>query len=77
MDMASAARGPNSPFAYLFLAITYGEAGREEDAWAAVKELRKRHPKFSVRRVAKAILFKNPAETERIVERLRRLGLPE
>ncbi len=49
-----------------------GRSGR-----AAVKELRKRHPKFSVRRVAKAILFKNPAETERIVERLRRLGLPE
>ncbi len=71
------ARNPGSPFTYIFLATTYAEAGREEEARAAVAELLKRFPKFSLKRVAKALPYKDPAEVKRIVVALRKAGLPE
>ena len=71
------ARGPRSPFVYIFLATTYAEAGREEEARAAVAELLKRFPKFSVKRIARALPYKDPAELKRIVVALRKAGLPE
>ena len=70
-------RNPESPYAYSPLAFTYMEVGREEDARAAVAEVLKRDPKFTIKRYKKALLYKDPAETERILDALRKAGLPE
>ncbi len=69
-------RLPNSPV-YIDLAITYVGAGREEEARAAAAEILKRNPKFSVKRYAKAMPFKDPAELKRALDALRKAGLPE
>jgi adenylate cyclase len=71
------ARTPSSPFVYIYLAMTYSGAGREEEARAAVAELLRRQPVFSVKRVANAIFFKDPAEQIRALDDLRKAGLPE
>ena len=71
------ARRPNSPLPYIFLAMTYSEAGREEEARAAAAEILRINPKFSARRFAKAMPFKDPAELKRALDALRKAGLPE
>ncbi len=68
---------PGSPFTLFWLAMAYSEAGREEEAQAAVVELLRAHPMFSVKRVADAIFFKDPAEQKRALDALRKAGLPE
>ncbi len=70
-------RTPNSPRPYIWLASTYAEAGRDEAARAAAKELLTRNPKFSVKQFAKFQAWKNPEDLERLVDGLRKAGLPE
>ena len=70
-------RDPHSMLPYMILAFTYIEAGREEDAHAAVAEVLKRNPKASIEGYAATIPYKDPAEIERIKESLRKAGLPE
>jgi adenylate cyclase len=68
-----------SELPYLMLAFTYAEAGRKEDAHKAVKEILKRKPEASIEGYTKAKMFpyKDPAEIKRIIDSLRRAGLPE
>ncbi len=70
---------PRSALPYLFLAFTYEEAGRGEEAQAAVAEVLKRKPKASITGYAKSKLFpyKDPADIERVLDSLRKAGLPE
>jgi TolB-like protein/predicted Zn-dependent protease len=70
---------PRSTFPPLFLAYTYEEAGRGEEAQNAVAELLKRKPKASIKGYEKSKVFpyKDPAEVKRILESLRKAGLPE
>jgi TolB-like protein/Tfp pilus assembly protein PilF len=70
---------PRSALPPLFLAYTYEEAGRGEEAQVAVAELLKRKPKASIEgyRNSKVFPYKDPVEVERILEALRRAGLPE
>ncbi len=70
---------PRSTLPYLCLAYTYEEAGRGEEAQVAVGEVLKRNPKASIEHYAKSNLFpyKNPAEIERVLNSLRKAGLPE
>ena len=68
---------PGSPFTLFWLAMVYSEAGREKEAQTAVAELLKAHPMFSVKRVANAIFFKEPAKQKRALDALRKAGLPE
>ena len=70
-------RTPNSARPYIWLASTYAEAGREEAARTAAKELLTRNPKFSVKQFAKFQAWKNPEDLERILDGLRKAGLPE
>ncbi len=60
---------------HLSLVITYGLAGREQDARLAAQELLRIHPKFSLEKYAKRSGFKNKAYTDRIIDALRRAGL--
>jgi TolB-like protein/Tfp pilus assembly protein PilF len=70
---------PRSALPYLFLAFTYEEVGQGEEAQVAVAELLKRNPKASIKGYAKSKLFayKDPAEIERVLDSLRKAGLPE
>jgi adenylate cyclase len=70
---------PRSALPYLSLAYTYVEAGRGEEAQAAVAEVLKRKPKASIARYLKAKTFpyKDPAEIERVIDSLRKAGMPE
>ncbi len=70
-------RTPNSARPYIWLASTYAEAGREEAARTAAKELLTRNPKFSIKQFAKFQAWKNPEDLERILDGLRKAGLPE
>jgi len=71
------AQTPSAPFVYIYLAMTYSGAGREEEARAAVTELLRRQPMFSVKHAGNAILFKDPAKQKRALDALRKAGLPE
>jgi len=70
---------PRSELPYLMLAFTYVEAGREEKAEVAVAEILKRKPKASIEGYAKSKMFayKDPAEIKRVLDSLRKAGLPE
>jgi adenylate cyclase len=64
-------------YAYLGLALSYTFLGLEEEARAAVKELLILNPDYSIELQKKASPYKNQAELERVVEALRKLGVPE
>jgi TolB-like protein/class 3 adenylate cyclase/cytochrome c-type biogenesis protein CcmH/NrfG len=70
---------PRSALPYLFLAITYEEAGRGEEAQIAVAEILKRKPKASITGYLKAKTFpyKYQADIDKVVDSLRKAGLPE
>ena len=70
-------RSPDSTRPLVSLAYTFGMAGRDDEARAAVAEILKRKPKYSLNRVAKSSFFKDPAETERQLDALRKASLPE
>jgi len=60
-----------------FLTAAYSEQGREEEAKAMAQQLLKRHPKFSLSSFNFARKYKNPEDTERLLNALRKAGLPE
>jgi TolB-like protein/class 3 adenylate cyclase len=60
-----------------FLSAAYSELGREDEAKAMARQLLKRHPKFSVSSWKYARTYKNPEDTERLLNALRKAGLPE
>ena len=70
---------PRSELPYVMLAFTYVEVGREEDAHTAVAEILKRKPQASVEGYAKSKFFayKDPVEINRVLDSLRKAGLPE
>jgi tetratricopeptide (TPR) repeat protein len=69
---------PRSALPYLFLAITYEEAGRGEEAQIAVAEILKRNPKASITGYLKAKTFpyKYPADIEKVVDSLKAKTFP-
>ncbi len=66
---------PNNILAHIGLAATYSSLGRDEEARAEAEAVLKINPKFSPESYAKTLPFKNPAETDRLVEALRKAGL--
>ena len=65
---------PNSPIPYTTLAISYIRLGQEEEARAAVAEVRRTNPKSSLDGYAKRAPF-TQAQLERNIEDLRKAGL--
>ncbi len=70
-------REPDTALAHITLAVTFEQAGREQEARAAVAEALRRDPRFSIKQFARAMLYKDPAETKRILDALRKAGVPE
>ena len=70
-------RDPDDFSALIGLAAAYSVSGREEKAHAAAAEVLSIKPKFSLARFAETIMYKNQADTERVIEVLRKAGLPD
>jgi adenylate cyclase len=72
----SLALSPNSLPTYLSLCDSYMEMGREDEARAAVKEVMRINPRFSLDHYAKSFqAFKDQEYRKRSVENLRKAGL--
>ena len=59
------------------LASTLGELGREEDAKKLVSEILSIDPNFSIKTHIAGLSYRDPAESARFGEGLRKAGLPE
>lgn len=70
-------REPDTALPHITLAVTFVQAGREQEARAAVAEALRRDPRFSIERFARALFYKDPAETKRFLDALRKAGVPE
>ena len=68
-------RNPDDLSALIGLAAVYSASGREEKARAAVAEILRIEPKFSLERATEESMYKNQADTERMIDSLRRAGL--
>ena len=51
--------------------------GRLDDARLQAGEVSKINPKFSLERWSRTTRYRNPADGERVVEALRKAGLPD
>ena len=68
-------RNPDNLLAHLHLAGSYSSLGREEEARAEAAEVLRIDPKFSLDYFAKTLPYKNQADTERLIDALRKAGL--
>jgi adenylate cyclase len=68
---------PNNLFPHLRLAAVNSLLDREEEAHAEAAEVLRINPKFSLQRFAKTVPFKNQADTDHLINALRKAGLPE
>jgi len=59
------------------IAVNYALLNRQEDAEAAAKKLLELNPSFSVKRVSKALPYKNQADIKLFADALSKAGLPE
>jgi adenylate cyclase len=62
---------------HMGLALTYIELGKEEKARFHAAELLRTNPRFSLKTFPSRNPYKNPADMERRLESLRKLGIPE
>jgi adenylate cyclase len=70
-------RSPDFFYVRHFLAAVYAQLGRMEEARAEVAEALRMDPGFSGLRVAQRLPLKDPAALARLVDGLRKAGLPE
>jgi TolB-like protein/Flp pilus assembly protein TadD len=70
-------RAPDSLYPHIGLAATYSLAGRDEEARAEASEVLRIQPKFSLESLAKRVAYKNKADIDRLIDALRKAGLPE
>ena len=65
------------PLAFATKVAAYTKAGQEEQGRALAKELLQRFPNFSVSSLAEILRYKNPEDSKRILDALRKSGLPK
>ena len=72
------ARNPKSPVPLVWLAMTYADMGRMEEARAAAQEVLNLKRKFSAKGFVKATMnYKDRVKSKRALATLRQLGLTE
>ena len=67
---------PDDPYSYIMLATVYGFQHREEDAVRTISELRNKFPAFGMGDIILSQRYKEREKLDRVVEVLRRAGLP-
>jgi len=70
-------RNPETDISRVLLAASYGHLGRVEAARAEWREALRVNPNYSLEHRRSALPYKNPDDFERLVEGLRKAGLPE
>jgi adenylate cyclase len=70
-------RYPKNYLPRLFLTLIYGDLQRFEDAEAEMRALLQIEPQYSLKRICSLFLYKDRALVERVVETLRKIGVPE
>ncbi len=70
-------RNPESWTGYALLASCFGHLGLLDEGRAALAQLLRLNPDFSIERRRRILPFKNPADFERRVEGLRKVGLQQ
>jgi tetratricopeptide (TPR) repeat protein len=68
---------PNSGEALILLAASESAAGRLDKAKAALDKFLAPRPAYTLRHYASGEFFKNPEDLNRVLEALRKAGLPE
>ena len=71
------ARQPDNLFAHLGLASSYSLSGKDKEAQTAASDVLKINPKFFVAHFAKTWPSNDPVIKDRIINSLRKAGLPE
>ena len=59
------------------LTSALGELGRQDEAREAARDVLRQEPDFSIKAYTSGLSYRNPADSERIAEGLRKAGLPE
>ena len=67
----------DSEAVYTSLAATYAMLGREKEARKQAAEVIRINPKFTLKWYAKTLRYKNQADTDRWIDALRKVGLPD
>jgi adenylate cyclase len=70
-------RTPNNVLAYARLVWALSASGRDEEAKAAAQSVLRIDPKFSAKRLASSLNFKDPSVAPSYLEHMLRAGLPE
>jgi adenylate cyclase len=70
-------RDPETDASRVLLAASYGQMGMIEEAHEAWREALRVSPGYSLEQRRKVLPYKNPDDFERVVEGLRKAGLPE
>ena len=68
---------PDDLFPHIALAATYSLSSHDKEARAEVSEVLRIQPKISLKRLAKQVAYKNQADIDRLINALRKAGLPE
>jgi TolB-like protein/class 3 adenylate cyclase/Tfp pilus assembly protein PilF len=68
---------PNSFYARMFMTLVYSLSGRDEEAQAEADEMLRINPKFTLESWKKKLRYKNKDDNERLIDALRKAGLPE
>ena len=70
-------RSPETDVSRVLLASSYGHQGRVEEAQVLWEELFRVNPDYSLEHSRRILPYKNPSAFERVVEGLRKAGLPK
>jgi adenylate cyclase len=70
-------RYPDDVDALMDIAVVYGFYGRDSEAAQVVAEIRSKHPAYTLRDTLRTERYRELAKLEKIIDILRRAGLPE
>jgi adenylate cyclase len=70
-------RNPDTDASRVLLAAAYGQMGMIEEARESWREALRVNPSYSLEQRRKVLPYKNPEDFDRVVEGLRKAGLPE
>jgi adenylate cyclase len=70
-------RAPNHQYGHAFLAATYAQLGRVEDARAEAAEVLRVNPKYTIGTQKQVSILKRAEDSDHLIDGLRKAGLPE